>query len=106
MTVLFGGADGRIGEGERRVLTQRDLGRDSGVGGPFRLVGQHLFVLVLGTACYGLMIGAPGEDVDGHEDAGMAHVFLINSGPEGEPPQRRGHHRRPVRGGWHGRDWG
>ena len=26
VTVLFGGADGRIGEGERRVLTQRDMG--------------------------------------------------------------------------------
>ena len=31
------------------------------------------------------MIGAPGEDVDGHEDAGMAHVYLINRGPEDEP---------------------
>ena len=26
VTVLFGGADGRIGEGGRRVLTQLDLG--------------------------------------------------------------------------------
>jgi hypothetical protein len=33
------------------------------------------------------MIGAPGEDVEGREDAGMAHVYLMNGGLEGEPPR-------------------
>ena len=32
------------------------------------------------------MIGAPGEDVNGHEGAGVAHIYLMNGGLPGEPP--------------------
>ena len=35
VTVLFGDAGGRIGEGERRVLTQRDLGETPEAGDHF-----------------------------------------------------------------------
>ena len=85
MTVLFGSADGRIGEGERRVLTQRDLGETPESGDHF---GWSVSIYSSGfrRTCYGLMIGAPGEDVDGHESAGSAHVYLMNGGPPDEPP--------------------
>jgi hypothetical protein len=87
VTVLFGGADGRIGEGERRLLTQRDLGETPEAGDHF---GWSVSIYYRvdradGVACSGLMIGAPGEDVDGQEDAGVAHVLLMNSGSQDEP---------------------
>jgi hypothetical protein len=85
VTVLFGGAGGRIGEGERRVLTQRDLGETPESGDHF---GWSVGIYSAGfeDGCSGLMIGAPGEDVDGYEDAGLAHVYLMNGGPDDEPP--------------------
>jgi hypothetical protein len=89
VTVLFGSAGGRIGEGERRVLTQRDMGEAPESGDHF---GWSVSIYssrdyLDDISCYGLMIGAPGEDIDGHADAGSAHVLLMNGGQWGESPR-------------------
>jgi hypothetical protein len=85
VTILFGSADGRIGEGERRVLNQRDLGETPEPGDHFGWSVSIYSYQGVSETCHGLMIGAPGEDVDGHNNAGMAHVLLINGGLAGEP---------------------
>jgi hypothetical protein len=85
VTVLFGSADGRIGEGKRRLLNQRDLGETPEPGDHFGWSLSIYSSTELADTCYGLMIGAPGEDIDGRDDAGMAHVLLMNGGPGNEP---------------------
>ena len=82
VTVLFGGADGRIGEGDRRVLTQRDFDETPETGDHFGWSVSIYSAWYFDGSCNGLIIGAPGEDVDGHDDAGMAHVYGPLGGEE------------------------
>ena len=58
--MLFGDADGRIGEGARKVITQADFGDTPEAGDRFG------FDVALGrarTGCASLLIGVPGEDL-------------------------------------------
>ena len=83
VTVLFGDDDGRIGEGSaRRVLTQRDFDQTPEVGDHF---GWAVALSRFDDGCYRVLIGVPGEDVDGHPDAGMAHLITLNGGPSDNP---------------------
>src|SRR5215211_7315449 len=73
VTVLFGDADGRIAEGTRRTLTQRDFGEIPEAGDHF---GWSLAVGrsdQLGS-CAAMLDGAPGEDRGAAQDAGTAHL--------------------------------
>jgi len=84
ITVLFGDADGRIGEGLRRTVTQTELGETPEEGDHFG------WSVAVGRAdqdesCASIVVGAPGEDVDGTADAGMAHLALYNTDDEGQP---------------------
>ncbi len=86
VTVLFGDADGRIGEGARRVLTQSDMGGTPEAGDHFGSATEVDITDMDG--CYSIMIGAPGEDLDGHRDAGVAHIYTINGVQRDDPQQR------------------
>jgi hypothetical protein len=86
VTVLFGDADGRIGEGGRKVFTQATFGETPEAGDRFG------YDVALGRArngwtsgCASLLIGSPGEDVAGAVDAGT--VYLLSDLPnlEGTP---------------------
>jgi hypothetical protein len=73
ITVLFGDADGRIGEGARRTLDQ------AGVGGSAVEAGDHFGWSVAMDdvdldGCADVLVGSPGEDWDGRTDAGMSHL--------------------------------
>src|SRR5215210_5178254 len=60
VTVLFGDADGRIGDGSRKVITQATFGETPEPGDQFG------FDVALGrtrSGCASLLIGSPGEDV-------------------------------------------
>lgn len=83
VTILFGGADGRIGGGRRQVLTQADVGEVPEAGDHFGWAVAINRTDVAG--CPGLLIGSPGEDVAGAVDAGMAHV--ITTQPIGGDPE-------------------
>jgi len=84
VTVLFGNAVGRIGEGARRVLTQRDFDETPEAGDYF---GWAVGLSPFASSCYRILVGAPGEDVDGHPDAGMAHLITINAGRPEDPAE-------------------
>ena len=74
--MLFGDADGRIGEGgPRRTLTQTDLGETPEAGDHFGWAVE--LNRTDSGGCFGILIGSPGEDVGGQADAGMAHVFTF-----------------------------
>lgn len=82
VTVLFGDADGRIGEGGRKVFTQATFGETPEAGDRFG------FDVALGRArsgCASLLIGSPGEDVAGAVDAGMVHLLSDLPELEGTP---------------------
>ena len=86
VTILFGDADGRIGEGDRSVLTQASFGETPEAGDRFG------FDVALGRArsgwtsgCASLLVGSPGEDVAGAVDAGMAHLVSDLPNLEGTP---------------------
>ena len=86
VTVLFGDADGRIGEGGRKVFTQATFGETPEAGDRFG------FDVALGRArsgwtsgCASLLIGSPGEDVAGAVDAGMAYLVSDLPDVEGTP---------------------
>jgi hypothetical protein len=97
VTVLFGDADGRIGEGERRVLSQTDLGQTPEAGDHF---GWSVFLNETDSGgCYGILIGSPGEDIDGSDDAGMAHTYTFNGALPDDP-------QRDVFGSWDQSDAG
>lgn len=84
ITVLFGDADGRIGEGIRRTLTQADFGETPEAGDHFGwdvAVGRADQL----EACASILVGAPGEDLHGAVDAGMAHLGIFNTDDEGQP---------------------
>jgi len=76
VTVLFGDAAGRIGEGgARRTLTQTDLDETPEAGDHFGWAVE--LNRTDSGGCFGILIGSPGEDVDGQADAGMAHVLTL-----------------------------
>jgi len=74
VVVLYGDADGRVGQGARAVLTVADLGAT-----PHS--GDH-FGAAIGTGqidadyCADLVIGAPGENLPAAPDAGGIHLVL------------------------------
>ncbi|HSU37100.1 MAG TPA: hypothetical protein VLJ88_15690 [Propionibacteriaceae bacterium] len=85
ITVLFGADDQRIGEGRRQTMTQADFGETPEAGDHF---GWALALNRTSTdGCYGILVGSPGEDIDGLNSAGMAHVYTINPASEGPQPE-------------------
>ena len=75
VTVLFGDADGRIGEGARRVLTQADGGSRPEAGDHF---GWSLSINeITSNRREGLLVGSPHEDAPGAVDAGIAQVIQL-----------------------------
>ncbi|MCC6495037.1 MAG: hypothetical protein IT193_02130 [Propionibacteriaceae bacterium] len=82
VTILYGDADGRIGEGERQTLTQADFAGTPEAGDHF---GWSVTIARTNYGgCPGILVGAPGEDVSGATDAGTAHV--ITREPIGDDP--------------------
>ena len=75
VTILFGDADGRTGEGGRRTITQTDLGETPEAGDHFGWAVE--LNRTDSGGCFGILIGSPGEDVNGHADAGMAHLLTL-----------------------------
>jgi len=85
VTILYGDADGRIGGGDREVITQADFGEVPEAGDHF---GWALTINRTDSlGCPGIVIGSPGEDVDGKVDAGMAHQ-ITNQPTEDDPDVR------------------
>ena len=77
--ILYGDADGRIGEGRRALLTQ-----DS-VPGSSVEAGDHFGWAVAvddatGDGCADILVGSPGEDWAGRRDAGIVHLISFPSG--------------------------
>jgi hypothetical protein len=83
VTVLFGGADNRMGSGSARVLTQ------ASIPGSIVEAGDH-FGWSVSTGrlnyagCANLLVGSPGEDWNGHADAGIAQVLWFTGGGIGK----------------------
>ena len=86
VTLLFGDADGRIGEGARRVITQADFGETPEAGDHFGW-DLNLAKADTGESCANLLIGSPGEDLNGAVDAGIAHLAGYFSADVGDPPK-------------------
>jgi hypothetical protein len=84
VTVLLGDQDGRIGEGERVIITQATFGESPEAGDHF---GFDVALAPTGhnSGCASLLVGSPGEDVDGHADAGTAHLISDLPNREGTP---------------------
>ena len=84
ITVLFGDADCRIGEGKRMVLTQGSFpGSAVEAGDHF---GWSVSIGNLnGTGAGDILVGSPGEDWKGHVDAGIAHVISFEPDGKGGP---------------------
>lgn len=84
VTVLLGGPDGRIGEGSRQVITQASFGDTPEAGDHF---GYDVFLARTShsSGCADLLIGAPGEDLSGGADAGMAYLVSDLPDAEGTP---------------------
>ncbi len=82
VTVLFGDADGRIGEGARRVLTQASFaGSDVEVGDHF---GWSVAVDDSNMDdCADILVGVPGEDWNGSADAGIAQLISLTPNLDG-----------------------
>ncbi|MBA3528503.1 MAG: VCBS repeat-containing protein [Propionibacteriaceae bacterium] len=83
VVILYGDADGRIGEGARAVLTQASLGSAPEAGDRF---GAALAVARVDMdSCLDLVVGSPGETLSGAAAAGVAFVVFgskdgINAG--------------------------
>lgn len=84
VTVLLGGPDGRIGEGSRQVITQASFGDTPEAGDHF---GYDVFLARTShsSGCADLLIGAPGEDLSGGADAGVAYLVSDLPDAEGTP---------------------
>lgn len=82
ITVLFGDADCRIGEGARMVLNQGSFpGSTVEAGDHF---GWSVSIGNLnGVGAADILVGSPGEDWGGHVDAGIVHVISFD--PDGTP---------------------
>jgi len=84
VTVLFGEDDEQIGEGDRLTLDQSDFGETPEAGDHF---GWSLTLnRTTSGGCYGIIVGSPGEDINGLNSAGMAHIYTMSPAPEGEQP--------------------
>lgn len=83
VTVLFGTADGRIGGGGQKVITQASFGDTPEAGDHFG------FDVALAPAdsdkCADLLIGAPGEDLGPGPDTGLAYLVSDLPDLEGTP---------------------
>ena len=83
VTVLFGNADGRIGGGARKVITQASFGDTPEAGDHFG------FDVALAPAdsdrCADLLIGVPGEDLGPGADTGLAYLISDLPDVEGTP---------------------
>lgn len=84
VVVLYGDADGRIGEGHRDVLTQ------ASVPGSHVEAGDHFGWSVAvddatGDGCADILVGSPDEDWAGHRDAGIAHLISFTPDGRGGP---------------------
>lgn len=73
IVVLYGDADGRLGEGGRVVVTQTTIGQTPEAGDRFGAAVATAHVDA--DACLDVVVGVPGEDLAGHADAGMGHVI-------------------------------
>lgn len=74
VVILYGDADGRVGDGVKAVLTVDDLGYTPEAGDAF---GASLAAdNITQSACDGLVVGIPGRDVNGAADAGAVGVFF------------------------------
>jgi hypothetical protein len=85
VTVLLGGADGRIGGSAGRVLiTRANWGETPEAGDHF---GHDVALAPTGHdgRCAGLLVGAPGADVGRAADAGMAWLISDLPDVEGTP---------------------
>lgn len=84
VTVLLGGADGRIGGSAKTVITRADLGETPKAGDHFGFdvalapTGHH-------AGCAAILVGTPGADVNGSTDAGIAHLISDLPDTEGTP---------------------
>lgn len=83
ITVLFGGADKRIGSGSGRVLTQ------ASIPGSAVEAGDHFgWSVSTGNVnykgCTNVLVGSPGEDWNGSTDAGIAQVLWFTGGGIGK----------------------
>ena len=102
VTVLLGGADGRIGAGGRQVITQNDIGETPEAGDHFGF-DVALAPAVTDSKCAYLLVGSPGEDLDGAVDAGIASLVHDLPALEGTPaleafPLTQADTRRQYRG--------
>jgi hypothetical protein len=84
ITVLFGDADGRIGEGKRATLNQGSFP------GSAVEAGDHFgWAVATGDmtadTCRDILVGSPGEDWNGNVDAGIAHRISWRTDPAGGP---------------------
>jgi hypothetical protein len=85
IVVLFGDADGRIGEGsQRRVLTQASVA-GSNVEAGDRFGWSVAMDDASADGCADILVGSPGEDWSGHPDAGIAHVITFSGTASGGP---------------------
>lgn len=85
VTVLLGDSDGRIGEGvARTVITRASFGETPRAGDHF---GFDVALARSGhnDRCAGLLVGVPGADVGGVQDAGMAYLVSDLPDVEGTP---------------------
>lgn len=83
VVVLYGDADGRVGEGARSILTQASLGLPVEAGDQF---GWSVATTQVDfDSCADVVVGAPGEDLSGRADAGSIHVvFGSTAGLDGD----------------------
>lgn len=84
ITVLFGDADCRIGEGKRMVLTQGSV-PGSAVEADDHFGWSVSIGNLNGTGADDILVGSPGEDWNGHVDAGIAHVISFEPDGTGGP---------------------
>ncbi len=84
IVVLYGDADGRIGEGKRGVMTQ------ASVPGSSVEAGDHFGWSVAaddvtGDSCADILVSSPNEDWEGHVNAGIAHLISFTPDRLGGP---------------------
>ena len=73
IVVLYGDADGRLGEGGRAIVTQATIGQVPEAGDRFGAAVTTAHVDL--DACLDVVVGAPYEDLGAAADAGIGHVI-------------------------------
>ncbi|WP_239648661.1 FG-GAP repeat protein [Nocardiopsis chromatogenes] len=81
VTVMYGGGDGRLGEGERARITQGSPGVPGAVEGGDWFGAALEPVNLDGDGCTDLVVGTNGEDLGGVENAGA--VVVLYGSPDG-----------------------